>query len=145
MANLVPFGRGRGLSRGFDDFYNMMEDFFNDPWFGGWRSREGFKLDIQRTDKEYLVEAELPGVRKDEISLDLREGTLTISVNREENKNEENRNYIHRERRVSSMSRSVYLCDVDPYCVTAKLENGVLKVTVPSKASAEKSRRIEIQ
>mgnify|MGYP000851338908 FL=1 len=145
MANLVPFGRGRGLSRGFDDFYNMMEDFFNDPWFGGWRSREGFKLDIQRTDKEYLVEAELPGVRKDEISLDLREGTLTISVNREENKNEENKNYIHRERRVSSMSRSVYLGDVDPDGVAAKLENGVLKITVPSKTPVEKSRRIEIQ
>ena len=43
------------------------------------------------------------------------------------------------------MSRSVYLGDVDPDGVTAKLENGVLKVTVPSKASAEKSRRIEIQ
>ena len=145
MANLVPFGRGRGLSRGFDDFYSMMEDFFNDPWFGGWRSREGFKLDIQRTDKEYLVEAELPGVRKDEISLDLREGTLTISVHREENKNEENRNYIHRERRVSSMSRSVYLGDVDPDGVAAKLENGVLMINVPSKTPAEKSRRIEIQ
>ena len=81
MANLVPFGRGRGLSAGFEDFYNMMDDFFNDPWLTGRRAREGFKLDIQRTDKEFLVEAELPGVSKDEISLDLREGTLTIAVN----------------------------------------------------------------
>jgi HSP20 family protein len=145
MANLVPFGRGRGLSAGFEDFYNMMDDFFNDPWFGGRRAREGFKLDIQRTDKEYLVEAELPGVRTDEISLYLREGTLTIAVNREENRNEENKNYIHRERRVSSMSRSVYLGDVDPDGVTAKLDNGVLKISVPSKAPVEKSRRIEIQ
>jgi HSP20 family protein len=146
MANLIPYGRNKGLSTtGFEDFYNMLDDFFTDPWLTGRRVREGFKLDVQQTDKEYLIEAELPGVNKEEVSLDLREGTLTIAVNREENKNEENKNYIHRERRVSSMSRSVYLGDVDADAVSAKLDNGVLKVSVPTKAPVEKKRRIEIQ
>ena len=147
MANLIPYGRGsRGLSTtGFEDFYNMLDDFFTDPWFSGRRVREGFKLDVQRTDKEYLIEAELPGVNKDEVSLDLRDGTLSIAVNREESKNEENKNYIHRERRVSSMSRSVYLGDVDADAVSAKLDNGVLKISVPIKTPVDNSRRIEIQ
>ena len=147
MANLIPYGRGaRGLSTtGFEDFYNMLDDFFTDPWFSGRHVREGFKLDVQRTDKEYLIEAELPGVNKEEVSLDLRDGTLSIAVNREESKNEENKNYIHRERRVSSMSRSVYLGDVDADAVNAKLDNGVLKISIPIKALADSTRRIQIQ
>lgn len=147
MANLIPYGRGqRGLSTtGFEDFYNMLDDFFTDPWFGGRRVREGFKLDVQQTDKEYLIEAELPGVSKDEVSLDLRDGTLSIAVNREESKNDDGKNYIHRERRVSSMSRSVYLGDVDADAVSAKLDNGVLKIAVPTKAPVDNTRRIEIQ
>ncbi len=147
MANLIPYGRGaRGLSStGFEDFYNMLDDFFTDPWLSGRRAREGFKLDVQRSDKEYLIEAELPGVNKEEVSLDLRDGTLSIAVNREENVNEEKKNYIHRERRVSSMSRSVYLGDVDANAVSAKLDNGVLKITVPVKTPVDNTCRIEIQ
>lgn len=146
MANLIPYGRGRGLSAtGFEDFYNMLDDFFTDPWFTDRRLREGFKLDVQQTGKEYLIEAELPGVKKEEVSLDLRDGTLSIAVNREENKNEENKNYIHRERRVSSMSRSVHLGDVDADAISAKLDNGVLKVSVPIKTPVDNTRRIEIQ
>ncbi len=147
MANLIPYGTGkRGLATtGFEDFYNMLDDFFTDPWLSGRRVREGFKLDVQQTDKEYLIEAELPGVNKEEVSLDLRDGTLSISVNREENVNEEKKNYIHRERRVSSMSRSVYLGDVDADAVSAKLDNGVLKISVPVKTPVDSTRRIEIQ
>ena len=147
MANLIPYGTGkRGLATtGFEDFYNMLDDFFTDPWLSGRRVREGFKLDVQQTDKEYLIEAELPGVNKEEVSLDLRDGTLSISVNREENVNEEKKNYIHRERRVSSMSRSVHLGDVDADAVSAKLDNGVLKISVPVKTPVDSTRRIEIQ
>lgn len=146
MANMVPYGRGRGLSTtGFEDFYNMLDDFFTDPWFSGRRVREGFKLDVQKNDKEFLIEAELPGVKKEDISLDVRDGTLLISVNREENKNEESKNYIHRERRVTSMSRSVYLGDADAEKIRAKLDNGVLKVEVPIKAPDDNTRRIEIE
>ncbi len=146
MANMIPYGRSRGLtSTGFEDFYNMLDDFFTDPWFSGRRVREGFKIDVQRSDKEYLIEAELPGVNKEEVSLDLQDGMLVISVNREENKNEENKNFIHRERRVSSMRRSVYLGDADAENIRAKLDNGVLKVSVPIKAPVDNTRRIEIE
>jgi HSP20 family protein len=54
-------------------------------------ARDTFKINVQQNDTEYLVEAELPGVKKEEIDLDLNDGRLTISVKREEQINEERR------------------------------------------------------
>lgn len=142
MANL-PFGGGNGLI-GSDDFYNMIDNFFSEPWVMG-RVRDTFKLDVQQNDAEYLIEAELPGLSRDEVSVGLQDGSLTIAVKREDSVNEEGKNYIHRERRFSSMSRSVYLADAAQEGVRAKLDNGVLKVSVPRKNNAGNTRRIEIE
>lgn len=146
MANMVPFGgRNRGIM-GSDDFYNMIDNFFSEPWFMSRYGRDTFKMDVQQKDNEYLIEAELPGVSRDELSIDLIEGNLQISVKREENVNDENGDYIHRERRYSSMSRSIYLSDAIKEGIRAKLDNGVLKVTVPrQKRTDSGTRRIEIE
>lgn len=145
MANLTPYnGRNRGLMRGsYDDFYTMLDEFFNDNWGG--RQSNTFRVDVQETDKEYLIEAELPGVNKDEISLDLSDGNLNISIRREEDINRDDKNYIHRERRYCSMSRSIYLADADPKGVRAKLDRGVLKISVQRHTNMEHSKRIEIE
>lgn len=147
MANLIPVRRrGRALpSTGFEDFYNMLDDFFTDPWSTGRRGHEAFKLDVQQTDAEYLIEAELPGVKKDEVSVELADGTLRIALAREESKDEENKNFIHRERRSFSASRSIYLGDADAEGVHAKLDGGILKISVPRQKQADNARRIEIE
>jgi len=145
MANLIPFGRrNRGLI-GTDDFYNMIDNFFSEPWFMGRYASSTFRVDVQQKDNEYLVEAELPGVSRDEIDLRLDEGNLQIAVKREENVNDEGKDYIHRERRFSSMSRSIYLGDAAADGIKAKLENGVLKITVPRQKKLDQSKRIEIE
>lgn len=148
MTGLVPFNRRNTglLSTGFEDFHNMLDDFFSDNWPAR-RSleRDTFKINVQQNDTDYLIEAELPGVNKDEIDLDLNEGRLTISVKREEQINEEKKNYIHRESRFSSMSRSVYLADANSKDIKAKLENGVLSITVPRQEKAAKTQRIAIE
>jgi HSP20 family protein len=145
---LVPFNRRNTnlLSTGFEDFYNMLDDFFNDNWSPR-RSfaRDTFKINVQQNDTEYLVEAELPGVKKEEIDLDLNDGRLTISVKREEQINEEKKNYIHRESRYASMSRSVYLEDADSNGIRAKLDNGVLNISVPRQEKAVRATKIEIE
>lgn len=147
MSGLVPFNRKWGLRRsGFDDFYNMLDDFFSDTWLPV-RSlaRDTFKLDIQENDREYCIEAELPGVKKEEINLELNEdGRLTIAVEREENLQEEKKNYVHRERRYSSMQRSIYLRDARVDGVKAQLNDGVLKIIVPKQEVQGNSFRIEI-
>jgi HSP20 family protein len=148
MTGLVPFNRKNTglLNTGFEDFYNMLDDFFSDNWSSR-RSleRDTFKINVQQNGGEYLVEAELPGVNKEEIDLDLNEGRLTISVKREEKVNEEKKNYIHRESRYTSMSRSIYLADADPNGIKAKLDSGLLSITVPRQEKSAKTEKISIE
>ena len=148
MTGLVPFNRkNTGLrNTGFGDFYNMLDDFFSDSWSPS-RSleRDTFKINVQQNDTEYLIEAELPGISKEEIKLDLNDGRLNISIQREEKINEEKKNYIHRESRFSSMSRSIYLEDADSNGIKAKLDNGVLNITVPRQERSVKAEQIEIE
>lgn len=148
MANLVPGNRkNRGVaSTGFEELYNMLDDFFTDPWASGSRaSRETFRVDVQAAEKEYVVEAELPGVTKEEVKLEMIDGNLSITVQREEKVDDESKNYIHRERRYASMSRTIYLGDAISEGIHARLEGGVLHVTVPRQPQAENSRRISIE
>ncbi|MDR1663890.1 MAG: Hsp20/alpha crystallin family protein [Clostridiales bacterium] len=142
MAGLIPFNRRGALNTGFHD---MLDDFFNIGW-PAQRSlmNDTFKMDVEEGENEYLITAELPGVAKEEINLDLTEGRLSISVKREENVNEEKKNYIHKERRVASMSRSVYLSDANTDDISAKLDNGVLHITVPKREKTQRTRKIDI-
>ena len=137
MAGLIPFGTGFA-------FDNFIDEFFK-PAAMSRASYAGFKMDVSENDKEYLIEADLPGVKKEEIALSLREGTLEIAVNREENI-EQSRDgaYLHRERRFSSCKRSVHLGDADSAAVSAKMEDGVLIVSVPKMAKIDTARTIEI-
>ena len=150
MAGLIPFNRrNTGLARagtGFDDFYNMLDDFFSDGLMPG-RSllRDSFKIDIEDTDTEYHIEAELRGIRKEEINLNVEDENLCITVNRAEDTNKDGKNYIHRERRVSSMSRRVRLAGAKLDEIKAKLEDGVLTVTIPKDVKTPLSRKIDIE
>jgi len=150
MSGLIPFNRKNGgLARadtGFDDFYNMLDDFFSDGLMPG-RSllRDTFKIDIEEKDTEYLIEAEMPGVVKDEIDLSIDDENLCISVNRAEETNNSGKNYIHRERRFSSMSRRVHLAGAKFDEIKAKLDDGVLTVTVPKDIKSNASRKINIE
>jgi len=88
------------------------------------------------------VEAELPGVTKEEIDLNADDESLCITVNRAE---EVKRNFIHRERRFISMSRRVRLAGANLDDIKAKLEDGVLTVTIPKMEKADASRKIDIE
>lgn len=148
MSGLIPFNRNRGLARAgtnFESFYNMLDDFFNDSLPAG-RSllRDTFKIDIQETDSEYLIEAELPGVKKEDIDLAIEEDNLCISVSSEEEINKEESNYIHRERRIGSMARRIRLANANLGKTQAKLEEGILTVTVPKEEKASGSLKIDI-
>ena len=147
MFGLTPYNNRRNLDvqRASDlwDPESWFDNFFNDfPTLYG--SGSQMKVDIKENEKDYEIEAELPGVKKDEINIELRDDRLTISVQREEHDEEEKNNYIRKERRVSSMSRSFYVSDVKPEDVKAKFENGVLTLTLP-KSEDEKKREHRIQ
>ncbi len=145
MSGLVPYDRNFfGLRPfGFDDFYNTLDNFFSEPW--SMAKNIAFRLDVEEKEQEYLVEAELPGVKKDEIDIKMTDGRLHIAVNKQEMKDNQNKNYIYKERRLSSMQRSVYLPNASPDNIFAKLENGVLNIHIPKDKNIEKTRRIDIQ
>jgi HSP20 family protein len=141
MGGLVPFNHKSNLNNMLDDFFS-----FSDNWFPRRTlMADTFKIDVRESEKEYKIDAEMPGIKKDEISLSLNEGRLTISVSRNEENENENDNYIHRERRFTSMSRSVYLADSNEENISAKLEEGILKITVPKQIKSASNRKIEIQ
>ena len=150
MAGLIPFNRrNKSLERaetGFDGFYNMLDDFFSDSLMTSRNLfRDTFKIDIAETDSEYAIEAELPGVKKEEIDLDIENDNLCISVQRSEEVNKDENNYIHRERRFGSMSRRIRLADAKLDEAKAKLEEGVLRITIPKDEKAKNSLKIDIE
>jgi HSP20 family protein len=148
MAGLIPFNKKRAdlMNTGIYDFQNMLDDFFADGWpFRRSLAGDTFKLDVQDNKAEYVIEAELPGIQKSDVNIALNEGRLSISVNKDETIEEKDKNYIHRERRFSSMSRSVMLADSDSAGIKAKLDNGVLSITVPKKVKPDHSVVIDIE
>ena len=156
MAGLVPFNRKgvplrTGTGVGFENFYNMLDDFFGEGQTQNRNLfRDTFKIDIEETEKAYLLEAELPGVKKEEVDLGVEDEYLRISVNRqEETRKDENgkegKNYIHRERRISSMSRRIHLANVNLNEIKAKLEEGILTITIPKEEKMPAARKIDIE
>ena len=148
---LVPYGRkNRGLSERPHDVFsidNLFDNFFGDSFMPALFAGDSqIRVDIKENEKEYIVEADLPGVKKEEINVDLNNDRLTISVTRNEEVNEEKENYIRKERRSGSYCRSFYVENVMEDKISAKFENGVLSMVLPKKESGvSKKNRIEIQ
>lgn len=146
--SIRPYEKNYLRDTRFDDFYDMIDSFFNDDFTPKKAMRSAtFKVDVIDEDKDYKVEAELPGFSKDEIDVDFEDGKLTISAEKNEEVNDENKekNYIHRERKSSKMMRRMFFKDIDQENMTAKLEGGILEITIPKKADEKKNKKIEIK
>lgn len=143
MSNLVPRKRYNNL---IENFFgkDLMDNFFNNDIF--FQTNRGIKMDVKQNEKEYIVEAEIPGFKKDEIEIDYKDNYITISANHNEEINEENKNYIRRERRTGSISRSFYVDDIKEDGINASYNNGVLTVKMlKDKSGKPKGRKIDIQ
>jgi HSP20 family protein len=127
------------MNRLFDDMFRGFDD---SPFF---RGRSGWpSLDVEETDTEYRVTAELPGLEERDVEVLLQDGLL--SVRGEKKIESENRNRTHSERFYGRFERQISLDrDVDQNAVSATFKNGVLTVTVPKSAQAvERTKRIPI-
>lgn len=103
------------------------------------------KADVKENEKEILIEAELPGFEKDEVSVQLKDNSLTISAEKNLEKCEENEHYICRERKQGRVSRSFSAEDIAEDEVKADYKNGILLVTLPKlKRSNPEGYRIQI-
>ena len=117
---------------------SLLDDFFDFPFENSYRSGRSqlMRTDIKDTDQGYEVTMNLPGVKKEDVKAELKDGYLTISATSNSNKDEKDNNgrYIRRERYSGSCSRSFYVGDgVTQDEIKAKFENGALMLTVPKK------------
>lgn len=117
---------------------NMFEDFFggHNPLFGK-SGRNLMKTDIRETDdaKAYRLSVDLPGFKKEELSLDVKDGYLTVTAEKGLDKDEEDKKgrVLRQERYAGSCSRSFYVGDIKPEDIKAKYEYGVLNIIVPKE------------
>ena len=149
MLSITPFVKNsmqRRNGEGFEDFYNMLDDFFNNSWIDN-RSqmRSVFKMDVKDEENAFVVEAEMPGIKKEEIKIDYIDNQLIISVESQQEQNNDQNNYIHRERRYASQKRSIQLRDVDSSQIDARLEEGILKIVLPKLENKIAKTQIEIK
>ena len=141
MFDLMPFERRtRNLSNMFDAFEKT---FFNEfP-----ASYSEIRTDIRDLGDKFLLEAELPGFKKEDIKLDLNGDTLTISAeHKEESEQKRDDGYIRRERRYGSFARSFDVSGIRTDAISASYENGVLSLELPKAVPAQPvSRQIELK
>jgi len=110
--------------------------------FGGMQV-PAIRADVRETQENFIVEAELPGVKKDNVQIVCHEGVLTISVKTEENAKQKAEGYLRRERFAGEASRSFALRNINEENISAKMEDGVLTITLPKALPEEKHIAIE--
>ena len=119
------------------------DDFFRNDFFDR-KDRMNFNLmktDIREDDKSYLLEVDLPGYSKDDIKIDITDGYLTINAKVEKEDNDENKNYVRRERFTGEVSRSFYVGEnIKEEEVKASFKNGILTLEVPKLSLEDKKK-----
>lgn len=135
-------------------FDNFMENFAFpdvDQVLYGNHGRNLMKTDVKEKDAGYEVDIDLPGFKKDEIRMQLKDGYLNVSASKEASRDEKNEegSYVRRERYAGSMSRSFYVGDhVTEQDIHPKYENGILTFHIPKaqqKVVEDKGRYIAIE
>ena len=141
MASMVPYRSVFGLRPAtslFDAFDDMM-DLASAPM-----STKAFPMDVEDKGDSYEVKAYLTGVNKDDIDVELNEGSLSIAVKVEEKEEDKGKNYLQKEFTSYSATRGVYLKDAACEGLSARYADGVLTVSVPKIVEKKNVTKISI-
>ena len=142
MFGMIPFEyRDHNLFNAFDNFERS---FFGNSNV----DLPAFRTDIRDAGDKYLLDAELPGFNKEDISLDIKDGILTITAehNESNDQKDDKGNYIRRERRYGSFRRSFDISGIDENTISASYQNGILELSLPKAQQVlPKSHRIAIE
>lgn len=139
MSSMVPYDRYGRMIRPLSPF-DMLDDFFaapSDPI-------AAFKMDVEDAGESYVVSAHLPGVKRDQIDVELNEGRLSISVDKKDSDEEKGKNWLKKETSEYQATRGVFLKDASTVGLAAKLADGVLTVTVPKQQEKENVTKVSI-
>ena len=140
MFGMIPFDR-RDSS-----LFDMLDNFERNFFGTSSNTASSFRTDIRDEGDKFVLEAELPGFKKEDIKLDLKDGILTISAQHTEENEEKKNSYIRRERRYGSFSRSFDVSGIQEDHITAAYNNGVLELTLPkAQPVVPAARQIDMQ
>lgn len=154
MRDLIPRKEfGTMTNRLFDEFWNEIDKFLSPSLNNDAITRiHKFsypKINIKQTDAEYIVEAGVPGLTKEDVKVEYADGLLTISAQNQNSSSKEQNGYLVRELHRSAFTRSVTVdevtCDVEN--IVAGVENGILTIKIPKKEvdKPEPKRIIEVK
>ena len=127
------------------------ESFLNDfiePFETSNNSSTFMISDVEENEKGYMITMDIPGVHKEDVHAELKDGYLTVEATSHSNNDEkdEKGNYIRRERYYGTANRSFYVGNIDKSAISAKFENGVLEVTLPKQEkSINEDNKIKIE
>jgi HSP20 family protein len=139
----------RNFKNYFDGFFDDFDSLLLDDKFVGLRSRSIIPVDIKETKDFYEISADFPGIEKDNIRIEIDDGILTLSCEKENSKSDSSETYTRSERYKGSVSRSFQLPnDADEKNIEAVFKNGVLTINVkklpePKMASSGKIIKIK--
>ena len=140
---LVPYARKNHNVSNFNPFHDFDElerAFFSDNALGE------FKTDIQDKGDHYLLEADLPGMKKVDIAIDIDGDNLTIKAERRNEHEEKDKSYVRCERSYGSYARSFDISGIKAEGIKASYNDGVLSLTLPKKeVEVSGSRRLAIE
>jgi len=123
----------------------LMNDFFSDDTEDTGLTHWAPEVDIIEDKDEFVVTADLPGLTKKDININIKENMLTISGERKTEVKDEQKNYCRTERRYGAFKRSFQLTDkVIADKITAAFKDGVLRISIP-KAEESKPKSIDIK
>ncbi len=140
MFGMIPFDRHDS------SLFDMLDNFERNFFGSSNNTASSFRTDIRDEGDKFVLEAELPGFKKEDIKLDLKDGILTISAQHSQESEEKQNSYIRRERRYGSFSRSFDVSGIQEDHITAAYNNGVLELTLPkAQPVVPAARQIDIQ
>ena len=132
----------------FDDMDTMIHSFFNTDWNFPVQDTRNWSpaVDVKETDNSFVLTADIPGLTKKDIKVNVANGKLSLSGERTYETDQENDNYHYRERRFGTFDRSFKLPDtVDEEKISASFKNGILNVGLPKHANIlPKEREIKV-
>ena len=130
---MIPRRNGNGL--------DIFDEVFSDPFFGE-KENKIMKTDVKEKDGNYILEIDIPGYDKEDIQLELRDGYLTVTATKNEEKEDKKAKYLRRERFSGMCSRSYYVGDnVKEEDIKANFKNGILKVEFPKEPEKKVEER----
>ncbi len=154
MFELKPFEhrntRAMNTYNPFRDMEDIERAFFGNSFWNdrGFNALAEFKTDIQDKGESYLLEADLPGFKKEDIHIDVDGETMTISAERHSDREEKDKqgNYLRCERSYGSYQRSFDMTGIDKEGIKAEYKDGVLKLNLPKeKQTVSSARRLTIE